>query len=267
MYRAGWGKKWTLIIESTHLSFKMLVMKKIFLIRPATVVLIIVLMSFHQYPATVQQPLTGAWQLKQGNTEEVLIFQDGYFSHSVFDKTNKKFISTYGGSYKTSGNDLKLKIEFDTRKQDDVGKEKQFTHTVSGQQLSANINGAQQAWSRVDEGKDNLSGVWRITGRMVDGKVNQMERRDRKTLKLLSGTRFQWMAINPATKEFFGTGGGTYTFANGKYTENIEFFSRDSSRVGASLTFDGSVKGDVWNHSGKSSKGDPLNELWTKEKY
>lgn len=97
--------------------------------------------------------------------------------------------------------------------------------------------------------------------------MNQMKRSDRKTLKLLSGTRFQWMAINPATKEFFGTGGGTYTFTNGKYTEHIEFFSRDSTRVGASLTFDGNVKDEVWNHSGKSSKGDPLNELWTKEKY
>jgi len=133
--------------------------------------------------------------------------------------------------------------------------------------LATDITGMQQKWTRLDNGKDNLAGVWRITGRMVDGKINQMQRGDRKTLKLLSGTRFQWMAINPATKEFFGTGGGTYTFINGKYTENIEFFSRDSTRIGASLTFDGSVKDGVWNHSGKSSKGDPLNELWTKEKY
>jgi hypothetical protein len=102
---------------------------------------------------------------------------------------------------------------------------------------------------------------------MVDGKLNEMPRRDRKTLKLLSSMRFQWMAINPATKEFFGTGGGTYTFVNGKYTEHIEFFSRDSSRVGASLTFDGSLKDDVWNHSGTSSRGEPLNEMWSREKY
>ncbi len=235
---------------------------------PVTLVgLMMVLMAFRFSPSPVQQPITGAWHLKQGNMEEVLVFQDGYFSHTHFDKANKKFISTYGGSYKTGGNDLKLKIEFDTRNKEDVGKEKQFSHTISGKQLSTNVNGSTQSWTRIDEGKDKLAGVWRITGRMVDGKVNQMERRDRKTLKLLSGTRFQWMAINPATKEFFGTGGGTYTFTNGKYTENIEFFSRDSSRIGASLTFDGSVKDEVWNHSGKSSKGDPLNELWTKEKY
>ena len=72
-----------------------------------------------------------------------------------------------------------------------------------------------------------------------------MQRGDRKTLKLLTGTRFQPMAINAATKKKIGTGGGTYTFADGKYTEQIEFFSRDSTRVGATLNFDGSVKHSV----------------------
>lgn len=242
-------------------------MKKHGFLSLALVGLTIVLMAFRFSSSPAQQAISGAWNLKQGNVEEVLVFQDGYFSHTAFDKVNKKFISTYGGSYKTGGSDLKLKIEFDTRDKEVIGNEKQFSHIISGKQLSTNINGSTQSWTRIDEGKDNLAGVWRITGRMVDGKVNTMQRGDRKTLKLLSGTRFQWMAINPASKEFFGTGGGTYTFTNGKYTENIEFFSRDSSRVGASLTFDGSVKDGVWNHSGKSSKGDSINELWTKEKY
>ena len=162
---------------------------------------------------------------------------------------------------------MKLLIEFDTRSSEECRKGNKFFSYGDRQQLLTDINGTQQSWARIDEGRDKLAGVWRITGRMVDGKINQMQRGDRKTLKLMSGTRFQWMAINPATKEFFGTGGGTYTFIDGKYTEHIEFFSRDSSRVGATLAFDGSVKDGVWNHSGKSSKGEPLNELWTKEKY
>lgn len=223
--------------------------------------------GFREPFSSTAASLSGAWHLINGSTEQVLIFQDGYFSHTVFDKTNKMFTSTYGGIYKTDGNSLKLLIEFDTRSTDGIGKEKTFSLTITDKQLSTDINGSKEQWSRIDEGKDNLSGVWRITGRMVDGKLNAMQRGDRKTLKLLSGTRFQWMAINPATKEFFGTGGGTYTFKDGKYTEHIEFFSRDNSRVGASLTFDGAVKGDEWNHSGKSSKGDPINEIWTKEKY
>ncbi len=226
------------------------------------------LMAFDQrsLPAT-QQPLTGAWQWQQGSTEQVLIFQDGYFSHSVFDKTNKKFSGTYGGIYKTEGDQLKLIIEFDTNDKENIGREKKFAFTATAKQLSTDISGAPQQWTRIDEGKDNLAGVWRISGRMVDDKINQIQKADRKTLKLLSGTRFQWMAINPATKEFFGTGGGTYTFTNGKYTENIEFFSRDSTRVGASLTFEGAVKDGVWNHSGKNSRGEPLNEFWARETY
>jgi hypothetical protein len=240
--------------------------KKIFTI-PVFALAICVLMAF-QYPTLKSaQGLAGAWHLKQGSTEQVLVFQDGYFSHTAFDKVNKKFISSYGGVYKTDGKTLKLVIEFDTRSKENVGQEKKFSQAVTGKQLQTDINGNAESWVILDEGKDKLAGVWRITGRMVDGKINQMQRGDRKTLKLMSGTRFQWMAINPATKEFFGTGGGTYTFTDGKYTEHIEFFSRDSSRVGATLAFDGSVKDGIWNHSGKSSKGEPLNELWTKEKY
>lgn len=243
-------------------------MKKRFFALVGLSLFIFTLLAFRQQSLQgIQQPLTGAWHLQNATIEEVLIFQDGYFSHTVFDKANKKFISSYGGVYKPGAITMQLTTEFDTREKDNVGKEKMVAYAIIDKELTTDITGLQQKWTRLDEGKDNLAGVWRITGRMVDGKINQMQRGDRKTLKLLSGTRFQWMAINPATKEFFGAGGGTYTFANGKYTENIEFFSRDSTRVGASLSFDGSLKDGIWNHSGKSSKGDPLNELWAKEKY
>jgi hypothetical protein len=101
---------------------------------------------------------------------------------------------------------------------------------------------------------------------MRDGSIQPIQKSPRKTLKILSSTRFQWMAINTETKEFFGTGGGTYTFKDGKYTENIEFFSRDSSRVGASLSFDGSVNNNVWTHKGLSSRGEAIHEEWSREK-
>jgi hypothetical protein len=86
----------------------------------------------------------------------------------------------------------------------------------------------------------------------------------RKTIKLLSGQRFQWAAINTDTGEFFGTGGGTYSFREGQYTEHIEFFSRESSRVGMSLSFSGRVEGRNWYHSGKSSRGEPISEVWSR---
>jgi hypothetical protein len=81
-------------------------------------------------------------------------------------------------------------------------------------------------------------------------------------MKILSGTRFQWIAYNTETGEFSGTGGGTYTTVDNQYTENIDFFSRDSSRVGAILSFKFQKIDGIWNHSGKNSRGQPLYELW-----
>jgi len=45
--------------------------------------------------------------------------------------------------------------------------------------------------------------------------------------------------------------------------ELIEYFSRDISRVGMKLEFDYNLKNGMWNHKGYSSKGNPINEIWT----
>ena len=58
------------------------------------------------------------------------------------------------------------------------------------------------------------------------------------------------------------TGGGTYLLKNGEYIEQIDFFSKDNSRVGASLSFKYKIENNEWHHSGLSSKGDPIYELW-----
>jgi hypothetical protein len=210
--------------------------------------------------------VSGAWHAQNGTIENVFIFRDGYLSHTLFDKVNKKFIGTHGGTFKVENGKLNVNIEFDSESKDNIGTTKQFDISVSDKLLKLTINGEIKQWNRIDDGKGDLSGNWRISGRMNNGQIQSVQRSARKTLKLLSGTRFQWMAINPETKEFFGTGGGTYTFINGKYTENIEFFSRDSSRVGASLSFEGSVKDNIWTHKGNNSRGEPLHEEWSKEK-
>ena len=52
---------------------------------------------------------------------------------------------------------------------------------------------------------------------------------------------------------------------NGKYTEQIEYFSRDNSKVGASLSFEGKLVDDHWHHSGLSSTGNQIYEVWSRE--
>ena len=238
-------------------------MKRSFILSVAVLILIVTVSS---HSSNNQTSLTGAWHAMNGTTEYVFIFQDGYFSCSVFDKQNKKFIRTWGGTFSEAGGQMHANIEFDTESKDNVGTHKHYPVTISGNTFKLNLGNEIGEWKRTDNGTDALAGNWRITGRMKDGSIQPIEKSARKTLKVLSSTRFQWMAINTETKEFFGTGGGTYTFKNGKYTENIEFFSRDSSRVGASLSFDGTVANNVWTHKGLSSRGEPIHEEWSREK-
>lgn len=224
-----------------------------------------VVINAHQKDA-----LSGAWKLQQGDIIQTAVFVDGYVSHSTFDLENKKFISTRGGTYKTDGKTLTVTWQYDTDKAASnapadtwVGQSSTFDVTP-GSTLSTNMSGAQATWQRIDKNEGPMAGVWRITGRKEGDDMGQMPLRDRRTLKILSGTRFQWVAINIKTGEFSGTGGGTYTFENGKYTENIEFFSRDNERVGASLSFDGKIENGAWHHSGLSSTGNPIYEIWNK---
>lgn len=209
--------------------------------------------------ANAQDILTGSWKLTEGSKEIVWTFVDGYSTQATFDKANKRFLGTWGGPYQAKGDALVVQTEFNTMDSTKIGQpvKMMFKLTDITLTLDSRIN-----FTKIADASALLSGNWRITGRMQDGKMVEGPTGARKTLKILSDSRFQWVAINPEVKGFYGTGGGTYTFVNGKYTENIEFFSRDSTRVGASLSFDGKVEDGAWHHSGLNSRGEPLHEVW-----
>jgi hypothetical protein len=128
------------------------------------------------------------------------------------------------------------------------------------------IVGSEMKFKRIDNGKPGkLEGPWLMSARIREEKKQSRDTsKPRKTMKILSGTRFQWIAYNTETKKFMGTGGGTYTTKDGKYSENIEFFSRDNSKAGLSLKFDYELLDGKWHHKGFSSKGDPIHEIWSK---
>jgi hypothetical protein len=211
-----------------------------------------------------QSTITGAWTKQEGAFSITLLFQDGYYSYTKYDVASKVFSFTKGGSYKVDGSKLSITYLFHTSEKEKVSSSETIEILIDKQTLNLTSNGTKEVYSRVDDSKATLAGHWLITGRMNNGSMQTITPGARRTIKLLTGSRFQWIAINIETKEFFGTGGGTYTFVNGKYTENIEFFSRDSTRVGASLSFDGKVEGNNWHHSGLSSRGEPIHEIWTK---
>lgn len=205
--------------------------------------------------------IEGAWEFKSADKHIVLVYKDGYFTHTEF-KT-KEFLFSWGGLAKTNDTQLTISVEFNSANSETVGKEIVYEFLINNDQLQINENGNSIKYQRIDDGNAPLSGVWKINGREQDGKMVAIHQTGaRKTLKILTGSRFQWFAINPETKEFSGTGGGTYSFSDGKYTENIQFFSRDNNRAGAQLVFDGKIENSEWHHSGLSSKGDKIYEIW-----
>ncbi len=209
--------------------------------------------------------LTGAWLHKGSNEEQLLLFVDGYHTHTVYSKAGKNFIETSGGAYSIKGNQLQVTIEFNTMDNEQTGQSVTYSFLLTGDELTLDAYGQKKTFKKIDDGSAPLMGAWHITSQMREGKLVPIHGTGtRKTLKILSGTRFQWVAIDPGAKEFFGSGGGVYEFIDGKYTEQIEFFSRDGSRVGASLSFHGELKNGEWHHSGLSSKGETIYEIWSR---
>lgn len=202
------------------------------------------------------QSILGAWKAEN----EIIILADGYFSIASFEANDKSFEGTRGGRCEVQDSLVSFSYEFNTWDAEMVGKTETYSFTNEDEELQI----GDRTYTRLDDGRPGeLLGAWIITGRMRDGEMRERKIGPRKTMKILSGTRFQWIAYNTETQAFMGTGGGTYRTSEGTYTENIDFFSRDSSRVGASLSFQFELTGGQWHHRGKSSKGNDIYEIWS----
>jgi hypothetical protein len=218
--------------------------------------------------------VSGAWQKKDatGNIQ-TLICSDNYLMYAVYDMAGKKFISAGGGSYTLLSAGVNkifsFKREFDTADSTLVGITVANKYTAKDNDLNIAEGILAGDWKRIDESKSpkTMASVWRIRAR--EGKDFKMEtilRGSRKTLKILSGSHFQWAAFDSDTHQFFGTGGGTYSVSkDGKYTENIEFFSQNNKRMGMSSTFGCVLNGEDWTHAQQSSTGVRVHEIWAKE--
>ncbi|MBR9999016.1 MAG: membrane or secreted protein [Cyclobacteriaceae bacterium] len=202
--------------------------------------------------------LEGAWKSDKG----VVIMSDDYFSYAAFDAESRTFNGTYGGIWSMNGDQLVQRIEYNTFNETFTGKEVTKTFNLNDELLIID----NEKFIRIDNGSPGkLNGAWLFAGRKQDGDLTTRDTsQPRKTMKILSGMRFQWIAYNTETGEFSGTGGGTYSTIGNRYTENIEFFSRDSSRVGASLSFEFEIIDGIWHHQGLNSRGEPMYEVWSR---
>lgn len=181
--------------------------------------------------------------------EHRILMDDEYIVETQFTSNPNQFLKTIGGFYQKKGNEIIVKLEFNSN----FSKDSLKTISISDK----------SKWKKISGVTSLLQGKWLMSGR-VRGKTER--RRDtnqpRKTMKILVDGYFQWIAFNTNTFSFMGTGGGSYTAENGTYKEKIDYFSRDDKKVGISLSFSYSKKGQDWHHKGFSSKGDPIHEIW-----
>ncbi len=207
--------------------------------------------------------LNGAWR-SASDVNRMLLVADGYFVQSKFDASRREFEGTFGGPFTLMSGRVRGKIEFDSVDPSEVGSDFSRPLAHEGDRLVIGEGGDQETWTRLDSGKSAVAGTWHLTSRVADGKMSDVPASPRRMLKVVSGNRYQWITFERATGSVAGTGGGTYTYQDGNYTEIIEFFSGDAARVGVKLPFTAELKDEKWHHRGKSSAGDTLYQIWSR---
>ena len=228
------------------------------------ILLILPLISLGQ-----QASLKGAWGLENSSGQTVLLMTDQVFSLTAYNFNEKKFISSEGGTWRSDGNNIFLAYDWSSKDTSKVGKEIKVSVALSSGQL--NLGLFNQPLKKLDQGKPGaLQGEWIISGNYTNDVVSKRPSPfyPRRTMKILTGNYFQWIAFNVKTKEFFGTGGGTYTTTpEGQYAESIQFFTKAVTSIGKRVEFNYSFQDGDWRHKGQKSTGGPLDECWTPRKF
>ena len=180
-----------------------------------------------------------------------ILMDEEYFVETQYIEEPPQFLLTRGGFYELKDKHFMVNLEFNSKFEQDGMKQ-------------MNIESSVKTWDKISKPQLELDGKWLMAGRVSNNKEQRRDiTRPRKTMKFLKDGFFQWIAFNTETFQFFGSGGGYYSAEEERYTEHIEYFSRNNTSVGRILPFEYSVSGLDWHHQGFSSKGDPIHEIWS----
>jgi len=180
-----------------------------------------------------------------------ILIDDEYLIETQYIEEPPQFILTRGGFYELKNKQYVVSLEFNSKFEQDGMKQMKLQSTI-------------EKWNKISKPQLELDGKWLMAGRVSENKEQRRDiTRPRKTMKFLKDGFFQWIAFNTETFQFFGSGGGYYSAEEERYTEYIEYFSRNNTSVGRVLPFEYSISGIDWHHQGFSSKGDPIHEIWS----
>lgn len=215
---------------------------------------------------SMAQIASGTYFSDLDNVRHELKITETYLIHTIYEKDPARFIKTTGGFYTIEDSEIIVTLEFNSNFEGDGLQKLVIPFAIEDETLVLALH-PKLSFKLANTNTQDLEGQWLFGTRGPDkGQERRGETNTRKTLKYLQDGRFQWIAYDTDGMKFKGTGGGSFTSIDGIYTENIEFFSRDNNRVGASLEFNYEIKSDDWHHTGKNSKGEPMYEIWVKRK-
>ena len=163
------------------------------------------------------------------NIRHELKIDDDYMVYTEYRQSPPEFIRTLGGFSRVEAADgkrLVVLLEFNSNYKKDSLRVLSIPIKVDGKNLILDWT-TKMTFTPLPIPKElqDLHGQWLFATRGPDdGQERRGEENPRKTLKFLQDGRFQWIAYNTDTFEFFGTGGGSFSSKDGKYIENIDFF-------------------------------------------
>ena len=222
------------------------------------------------------QTLNGAWRLIEQNNgpvnhEVIKLFSNSYFTSASYYKNSGEFIEAQGGIYVLDMLSYKEHVQIDSKEPEHSGTTIEYKATLKEDRLTlTNLHtGVTELWQKFDDANNyEMSFCWRIHQKKdeSEGDWRTIEYAPRKTLKMLTNSRYQVLALNSETGKFVGSSGGTWTKKGDAYTENIEFFSKDKKNAGRTLKFIRSYEKGIWLHTGKETRGGLMMEKWVRYK-
>ena len=104
---------------------------------------------------------------------------------------------------------------------------------------------------------EELEGAWR----MVMTRDQPVSSLGLEMVKILVDGHFMFAFYHEESQRFFSAGGGTYSYKNGVYTEQIAFHTITPALVGRKLPFQARLGEGRWHHTGDID-GQPMNEVF-----
>ena len=166
--------------------------------------------------------------MKGKSTDVVVIFTPSYQVAVWYEPESGELVHTNGGTWSRIGSRVTETVEFDSDRPERAGSSVSFDIELSEENLS--IVGSEMQLTRIEGGGTALlEGAWEVV-EVYENDAWSPADSEAKRVRLMSGSRFQFIEYNPETGKISNTRGGMYSLDRRDYVESVAF---DTSKEGA----------------------------------